>query len=831
MAIEKILTHKNGVAEYIITSVEDLKELIDVEVGSRARLLSPVEVRDYIYRGEWVEVEKEDSYDDNEIEGIIDDINGEIMNNAVESVNEYHKNLDSLVDCTVTEFEGRDIMINPSIEGKTKSIVIKGETYQNLFNNFSISNEDSKYITVNGNTIKWTKSEVTTSNTDIKYHNSLAQLNRTYTLIFYIYKNTLQREGLEGSYSVAKFNIVSYNSGVYHIPINKTGLVKVKLIQPTTIPSDGKPYLEVFKDSVGEFEISYPILLEGDCTNDGNIPNQFEGIVGVGDKSKNLFNPKEAVHEYVDSTGNFFSSNNNVRTNYILIKPNTPYIGKSLAGSTLNNYSWFDKNKTFIKRDAVEGYAISPNNAMYLIYHNKHGEMGFTVDLSSVKIQLEEGTVSTPYEPYYNGHKIEILSNGKNILNQKDIIYGKFIEANGGTEQSNKLGCATKYMRINVNSNYNISGLYNQCYSMVAYYDTNHNYIGRTSAGANSSLKLSKTNGSSGGRNYKGNILPINTCYIRITHYKNDTVNPNVTLDMIKDNTKQMQLEESPIATEYQPYQEDKIQILLDEPLMKLPNGVCDTLEQRDDGVYLVKRVGKTILDGNTGGGLMNGLITNENYSIFRLYPKDFTFVSKEAGLISDKFSYYKFDGGFRRDSIGEAISDGGDYRMLHLRILNSRLSTVDSDGLKSWLSENPITVYYGLVTPIETKLDIPTANVTTFKDVTHISTTNETKPIINVTLDTTNISKDANQYFSIENNKNFILPNMDDIENNSIKELNLYIDIKGEYTLTFPSDIKWSSNVINLNKADYMSILLKYIKVNDVGLWLGNIRGIDKEG
>ena len=42
---------------------------------------------------------------------------------------------------------------------------------------------------------------------------------------------------------------------------------------------------------------------------------------------------------------------------------------------------------------------------------------------------------------------------------------------------------------------------------------------------------------------------------------------------------------------------------------------------------------------------------------------------------------------------------------------------------------------------PIETKLDIPTTNVTTFKDVTHISTTNEIKPIINVTLDTTNIS------------------------------------------------------------------------------------------
>ena len=77
MAIEKILTHKNGVVEYIITSKEDLNGLVDVEVGSRAKLLSPAEVKDYIYRGVWTKVEevkREDSYDDNELGGIIDDI-------------------------------------------------------------------------------------------------------------------------------------------------------------------------------------------------------------------------------------------------------------------------------------------------------------------------------------------------------------------------------------------------------------------------------------------------------------------------------------------------------------------------------------------------------------------------------------------------------------------------------------------------------------------------------------------------------------------------------------------------------------------------------------
>ena len=35
-----------------------------------------------------------------------------------------------------------------------------------------------------------------------------------------------------------------------------------------------------------------PILLEGDHTNNPNLPSYFEGIVGVGDKSKNLFNTK-----------------------------------------------------------------------------------------------------------------------------------------------------------------------------------------------------------------------------------------------------------------------------------------------------------------------------------------------------------------------------------------------------------------------------------------------------------------------------------------------------------------------------------------------------------
>ena len=184
-----------------------------------------------------------------------------------------------------------DVNVSADVQDGFGEIGIKGVTYQNVFNDFSIGGEASKYVTTNGNKIKWTKPAATTSHINIKYHNSLAQLNKTYTLVFYVYKNTLKMEGAGDSYAVAKFNITSYDAGVYLMPVNKTGLVQVKLTQPTTTRSDGKPYLEVYKDSVGELEISYPILLEGDYTNDDKIPSQFEGIVGVGDKSKNLLNP------------------------------------------------------------------------------------------------------------------------------------------------------------------------------------------------------------------------------------------------------------------------------------------------------------------------------------------------------------------------------------------------------------------------------------------------------------------------------------------------------------------------------------------------------------
>lgn len=480
-----------------------------------------------------------------------------------------------------------NVDVSTDVQDGFGEVGVKGVTYQNIFNNFSMSGESSKYITVNENTIKWTKSAVTTSNINIKYHNSLAQLDKTYTLVFYIYKNTLQREGAGDSYNVAKFNIVSYNGGVCLIPVNKTGLVKVKLIQPTTTPSDGKPYLEVYKDSVGELEISYPILLEGDYTNDNKIPSQFEGIVGVGDKSKNLFN-KDNIKQTVLNLGAVGSNCDEVVSQVrcslrkISCKPNTKYTIKSdkeinaAIGSIGNNNIALGDSSW---RNIYNSYTYTtPSDAIELAVNIAKTD-NTNIDIDYVKnfnIQLEEGSTATSYEPYYDGHKIEILSNGKNLFDIQRYLsdnensqYYK-ISADGGLEIL-KLDSRSSFKNLDSG----ISVKRNTAYSI------------KCSLSWDSLRVLTQKN------NVWSNIRPTNYQF-----YSGDS--DMIYIKFVEDKNfpkivTHIQVEESSTPSSYQPCFADKTQILLDEPLMRLPSGVCDEITR--DG-KLIKRVGKIIFTG-----------------------------------------------------------------------------------------------------------------------------------------------------------------------------------------------------------------------------------------
>ena len=57
---------------------------------------------------------------------------------------------------------------------------------------------------------------------------------------------------------------------------------------------------------------------------------------------------------------------------------------------------------------------------------------------------------------------------------------------------------------------------------------------------------------------------------------------------------KKVQLEIGELTTSFVPCNQHKTEILLDEPLRSLPNGVCDEIIDNK----LIRRIGKVVLDG-----------------------------------------------------------------------------------------------------------------------------------------------------------------------------------------------------------------------------------------
>lgn len=597
-----------------------------------------------------------------------------------------------------------NVDLSADVQDGFGEVGIKGVTYQNVLNNFSYGSEISKYITANNKTIKWTKPEITSSNINIKYHNSLAQTGKVYTLIFYIYKNTLQIQNAGSSYNVAKFNVISYNGGTFHISLNKTGWVKAVLIQPTTITSDGKPYLEVYREAVGELEMSYPILLEGDHTNNVTPTTHFEGIIGLGDKSKNLFdrtNPSNIIDGYGTGTVIKYDGSKKYRSVICKIKGGNTYTITKKASSRLaiDCTELYPSNNVASIRLFNENYGTKatvtvPAEKNYLICYVYNQDYDNGIDINKLDIQIEEGTIATDYQPY-ESYKIETLSHGKNLYKPNLQITnenGLNFQLQDNILMVNGTATNTIDFRQSVRGENTTSILYN--------------YINKLPVGT--TLTLSNNLGlknyieaeRNGTRIYLPNTLTITKgdrdigCFVRFESgqsFRNQHLN--------------IQLEINPSSTEYKPYQEDKTQVLLDEPLMKLPNGVYDEITK--DG-KLIRRVGKVVLNGSEPWGL-NADLGNGRSQFVSPVIQSKVKPNNQLNIINDKLVV-------KREETSNGIWL---YSYLNQNTYYTNIvvhyNITNIPEFKQWLSANPITVYYELSTPIITEIDPVTLRI--FKD------------------------------------------------------------------------------------------------------------------
>ncbi len=160
-----------------------------------------------------------------------------------------------------------------------------------------------------------------------------------------------------------------------------------------------------------------------------------------------------------------------------------------------------------------------------------------------------------------------MLSHGKNILNTNkyNFVKNRALETQNGTMYITSSGNwygIPDYIPL---SNFKDGDyLIASPRSTICYYNDSKNF-----------LNYSDTN-------HKITI-PINAKYYRI--------------DTHKDYLNIYQLEIGENLTSYDSYKEHKIEILLPEPLRSLDN-VCDTIEQREDGVYLIQRIKQMRLSG-----------------------------------------------------------------------------------------------------------------------------------------------------------------------------------------------------------------------------------------
>lgn len=157
------------------------------------------------------------------------------------------------------------------------------------------------------------------------------------------------------------------------------------------------------KGTLQDYRIYGNSVQEGEPTPDNPIEVQSVGEL----TTKNLFDKSTVTKgAYIDDADGKVGTGEYYASDYIEVTPNTAYYFTIQTSG--NRGAWYDENKTYIS--GILGYAskTSPSNARYC---------RITVTSPYLdKMQVEEGTTATDYEPYHK-YKVPVTVRGKNLFN------------------------------------------------------------------------------------------------------------------------------------------------------------------------------------------------------------------------------------------------------------------------------------------------------------------------------------------------------------------------------------------------------------------------------
>lgn len=404
-------------------------------------------------------------------------------------------------------------------------------------------------------------------------------------------------------------------------------------------------------------------------------PDFPSDIKTVGIKNlfdKNDFNELNGF--FHNDTGSSINANENRKTIYIECKPNTTYtITSAFIPTAVNQFSVGYTSKTPKIGSGIVDYKISTinktntittaDNTKYLIVYCYSSTYNLTYNDILNSIQIEEGSVSHDYVPY--GNWLKVYNKGKNFINELEI---GGINTDNGSDTSNATRKRTKYIKISPNTKYSLSSNINT-WRWGILYDINKNFISSIQWSTNTEYTFTTPNNAYYFREYLGAVGDIE----------------------IKDINEQLELGD---PTPYEPYKEDSYLIdLRDNELCKIGN-IQDELDITT-GV-LTKRIGKVVLDGS------------ENWKKSSTTSLDRYYIDLFDGILPDyrseiaKSSHFKYQYG---GGIGNFLLDK--YQQTTRLFMDyATYNSTTLANFKTWLSNNPVEVYYILETPEIIQLD-----------------------------------------------------------------------------------------------------------------------------
>ena len=374
------------------------------------------------------------------------------------------------------DVEGTFVTTTEGVDNGLVDVACEGNTLVNLFSGKitdlyggNYRQEEDGYITL-----------VQKSYGDcIHLKTDMYKPSTTYTLIVDVKENTLP---VTSNLQVDGRTYMKSSSGI--IPAKTKGLYKMVFttIDDFSTTTDNKrwgfyfQFAQANQETKGDITLRF-ILLEGDWTNK-EIPSYFTEMKSVGQddenghkieilsQNKNLFNGSLTNFEVAD-TGGQNSASHAGCTDYIEIKPNTPYTLSSpiaeyntLAGLVV---AFYDSNKKFIKHINMTQDKTSPSNARYcrVRTRNSNSSSISKEELSSITLQLEEGTVATSYV--------------KGSMNKKEILMNEPLRGLSNSIKDRFVKISNKWFieknceidNVDSNKNWQLSGNNNSDYCVA----------------------------------------------------------------------------------------------------------------------------------------------------------------------------------------------------------------------------------------------------------------------------------------------------------------------------------------------------------------------------